>query len=86
MASGKRPNLREACSFLAAAALFLLSTVWKEATLYLGLIPALVVREGWVWQLVTYMFVHANITHILLNISPSSSSAARLRRAALRVF
>ena len=53
---------------LLCGALFLLSSVWRDAILYLGLIPALVIREGWVWQLVTYMFVHGSISHILLNM------------------
>lgn len=33
----------------------------------LSLIPSLV-KEGWVWQLFTYMFVHANTSHLLLNM------------------
>jgi membrane associated rhomboid family serine protease len=35
---------------------------------YLGLVPALVVRYGFVWQLVTYSFLHANLSHILVNM------------------
>src|SRR5206468_5196177 len=38
------------------------------STLYLSLRPALVVRYLWVWQLATYMFVHAGIFHILFNM------------------
>ena len=53
---------------VANVALFLLRYAWPNSTLYLGLIPALVIREGWVWQLVTYMFVHGGIAHILLNM------------------
>ncbi len=32
------------------------------------LTPANVLKEGRVWQLVTYMFLHANVTHILFNM------------------
>jgi membrane associated rhomboid family serine protease len=53
---------------VACVAVFLLSTAWREATTYLGLVPVLVLRQGWLWQLVTYMFVHGGITHILLNM------------------
>ena len=38
------------------------------STLYLSLRPALVVRYLWVWQLATYMFVHAGILRILFNM------------------
>jgi membrane associated rhomboid family serine protease len=34
---------------------------------YLGLVPALVWR-GWVWQLVTYMFLHGSFVHIIFNM------------------
>jgi membrane associated rhomboid family serine protease len=34
---------------------------------WLGLVPVAVVH-GWVWQLATYMFLHANISHILFNL------------------
>jgi membrane associated rhomboid family serine protease len=35
---------------------------------YFGLIPARVIERGWIWQLVTYMFLHAGAMHILLNM------------------
>jgi membrane associated rhomboid family serine protease len=33
-----------------------------------GLHPALVVRNGWLWQTATYMFLHGNLFHILFNM------------------
>lgn len=36
-------------------------------TLALALSP-LAVASGWVWQVVTYMFTHANFTHLLVNM------------------
>lgn len=35
---------------------------------WLGLIPELVVTRGYLWQVVTYQFVHAEIFHILFNM------------------
>ncbi len=37
-------------------------------TAYMALTPILVVKRLYVWQLFTYMFVHANFTHIFLNM------------------
>jgi membrane associated rhomboid family serine protease len=34
----------------------------------LGLVPFHVVRNMWIWQLATYMFVHATVFHILFNM------------------
>jgi membrane associated rhomboid family serine protease len=36
--------------------------------LHFGLVPALVVFRGWIWQLVTYAFVHDGLLHILFNM------------------
>ena len=35
---------------------------------WFGLVPELVLTKGYVWQLATYAFVHADITHILFNM------------------
>jgi membrane associated rhomboid family serine protease len=35
---------------------------------YGGLVPDSVVKHGYVWQLVTYLFLHSNIFHILFNM------------------
>lgn len=37
-------------------------------TFFLGLTPELVAEKGYVWQLGTYMFLHANFWHIFLNM------------------
>ncbi len=34
----------------------------------LGLVPALVKEKGWVWQFVTYIFMHGHPLHLLLNM------------------
>lgn len=33
-----------------------------------GLTPRLVVTKGWIWQIVTYMFLHGSIWHLILNM------------------
>jgi membrane associated rhomboid family serine protease len=34
----------------------------------LGLVPVAVLRRGFLWQIVTYMFLHGNVIHILFNM------------------
>jgi membrane associated rhomboid family serine protease len=48
---------------------FLAQHLFRNVTYYMSMIPGLVIR-GWVWQLVTYMFVHDPRTwsHILFNM------------------
>ncbi|PYX10694.1 MAG: DUF1751 domain-containing protein [Acidobacteria bacterium] len=36
--------------------------------LYAGLVPALVVHYGMVWQLLTYSFLHGSVGHVLINM------------------
>ncbi len=48
---------------------FLFSFVDRQHFLvYLYLIPGYVLQAGWWWQIVTYMFVHANWSHIFFNM------------------
>jgi membrane associated rhomboid family serine protease len=48
---------------------FLFSFVDRQGLLgYFYLIPGLVLHAGWWWQVVTYMFVHANWSHIFFNM------------------
>ena len=48
---------------------FLAQHLFRNVTFYLAMFPPAVLR-GWVWQFVTYMFVHAprSLTHILFNM------------------
>lgn len=33
-----------------------------------GLVPAFVLEKGWVWQFVTYIFMHGHMLHLLMNM------------------
>jgi len=47
---------------------FVATVVFPIITEYLGLVPQLVIERRWVWQPVTYMFLHAGFFHILFNM------------------
>ena len=47
---------------------FVAQLLFQPLTDVLGLIPMFVVRNLWVWQLVTYMFLHGGLFHILFNM------------------
>jgi membrane associated rhomboid family serine protease len=42
--------------------------VSRMMVVYLGLLPALVWHEWYLWQLFTYIFLHGDIPHILFNL------------------
>lgn len=50
------------------AGVFVLELLWGSQLIYLfGLTPALV-KKGFIWQPVTYMFLHGGLFHILFNM------------------
>ncbi|MDR2447775.1 MAG: rhomboid family intramembrane serine protease [Treponema sp.] len=49
------------------ALVFAAQQLSRPVVYYLALIPGAVL-SGWVWQFVTYMFAHGNVTHILFNM------------------
>ena len=50
-------------------AAFLATLVFRDLiTDHLGLVPKDVIERGWLWQPVTYMFLHAGPLHILFNM------------------
>ncbi|MCL2196115.1 MAG: rhomboid family intramembrane serine protease [Treponema sp.] len=51
-----------------AAAQLLGSNVRYMMTVYLSMIPALIIDKGWVWTFITYMFMHGSVSHILFNM------------------
>ncbi len=53
---------------IANVVLFFLQLLSPLLTELLGLNPRDVVRHLWLWQLVTYMFLHGSLMHILFNM------------------
>ena len=47
---------------------FFVNTLMPSSRYYLSLIPSMILGRGYIWQFVTYMFCHANISHILFNM------------------
>lgn len=47
---------------------FIVTSLFPRLYAYIAMIPQLVIQRGWYWQLFTYMFVHANFSHILFNM------------------
>jgi membrane associated rhomboid family serine protease len=47
---------------------YIAESIFPEVTTLFGLTPAAVIKGGWIWQLVTYMFLHADPLHLLLNM------------------
>jgi len=49
----------------------LLSVYFQRYGLFIplfALVPALIVRLGWVWQMFTYMFLHGSLLHLFFNM------------------
>ncbi|MBZ5556057.1 MAG: rhomboid family intramembrane serine protease [Acidobacteriia bacterium] len=52
----------------ANVAMFVLTTFMPSIIVWFGLVPVQVVHEFRVWQLVSYMFLHGGLFHILFNM------------------
>lgn len=53
---------------IANSALFLVQVALPALTAFGGLTPAAVLESFWLWQPVTYMFLHAGLTHLVFNM------------------
>ena len=49
-------------------AMFVVTLFFDDIIGYLGLAPQAVLERGWIWQIGTYMFLHAGPMHILFNM------------------
>lgn len=47
---------------------FFLTNINRRILIYIAMIPGLVVENLFVWQVFTYMFAHANFSHLLFNM------------------
>jgi membrane associated rhomboid family serine protease len=60
--------------------MFVISAFAPAAIPYLGLVPTRVIHQFWVWQAVTYMFMHGGIFHIVFNMLALWMFGAELER------
>src|SRR5262249_33722383 len=60
--------------------MFVVTTFMPSLVPYLGLVPAFVVHDFWLWQVATYMFLHGGIFHIVLNMRAVWSFGRELER------
>lgn len=56
------------CLILINAIVYLLCNFMPNLMYYLSMNVVYIVRDKMLWQFITYMFVHANIRHLLLNM------------------
>ena len=49
-------------------AVYFLNTAIPQTRILFAMVPGLIVGRGYVWQFLTYMFTHANMSHILFNM------------------
>jgi membrane associated rhomboid family serine protease len=61
-------------------AMFLATSAIPSLTAVFGLVPVAVVERWWVWQLLTYMFLHGGLFHILFNMLALWMFGAELER------
>jgi len=60
--------------------MFVAQSIFPVLTALLGLHPAWVIHSFWIWQLVTYMFLHGGLFHILFNMLALWMFGAELER------
>ena len=51
-----------------AATQFLGDRISYYLTVYLSMIPVVVIEYKWIWTFITYMFMHGSFTHIIFNM------------------
>lgn len=67
---------------IANAAVFVVQVLAGPIIMYwFGLHPATVVARGWVWQPLTYMFLHGGVFHLLFNMFALWMFGAEIERA-----
>jgi len=60
--------------------MFVVTSFVQSLVPYLGLVPAFVVHDFWLWQVATYMFLHGGIFHIVFNMLALWMFGAELER------
>jgi membrane associated rhomboid family serine protease len=75
-----RPSTAITTLIVVNVLMFIATSIAPSLQLQFGLVPMWVVREKRVWQLLTYMFVHAGLFHILFNMLTLWMFGAELER------
>lgn len=53
---------------IANAAVFFINYVIPETRILFAMVPGLIISRGFFWQFLSYMFTHADMSHILFNM------------------
>ena len=64
---GLPPTIKKLMIIMGAVYL-LQMTVTYQINFFLGLVPILVWKKFYLWQLFTYIFLHGDVSHILFNL------------------
>jgi membrane associated rhomboid family serine protease len=64
----------------ANVAMFVVTAFMPAVSVWLGLVPVYVIQRFTLWQLVTYMFIHGGVFHILFNMLALWMFGAELER------
>jgi membrane associated rhomboid family serine protease len=65
---------------IANVAMFFATSIFGSLVPVLGLVPVFVIRDLWVWQVATYMFLHGGLFHIVFNMLALWMFGAELER------
>ncbi|MEA3306990.1 MAG: rhomboid family intramembrane serine protease [Elusimicrobiota bacterium] len=68
MLFGSLPKATKALIYICSAFFILELFVKNYLVYYLGLIPLRVIDSFWIWQIVTYLFLHGGFWHFFFNI------------------
>jgi membrane associated rhomboid family serine protease len=66
---------------IANVAMFVVTAVAPRLSIYLGLTPAAVFGDLWLWQAATYAFLHLDLMHLVFKLAGAVDVRRRARAA-----